>query len=74
MCCIQDIETGDLVLKDDEFMRIMAPYYKICDKCFKNSIIEIVKISAFLKSAQEQLPPHMESLSKFDILYRFILS
>ena len=39
MCCNQNIITNDLVLRGDEFVKIIAPYFKICELHLKVKII-----------------------------------
>ena len=74
ICCIRDDENGEFVLIDDEYVKIVGSYFKICSPKFRIKLIETVRNTVLLKSNVENVGFKMGNLSRFDRIYSFILS
>jgi hypothetical protein len=74
ICCTKEPESGEVILIHDDCTKIINPYFKMCCPKFKVKLIEIIRTTVLVRSRQENLPPDMDKLSKFDHIYRFALS
>lgn len=62
------------MLIDDDCIKVINPYFKISCSRFRVKLIEIIRATVLVRSKLENVPPKMEALSKFDQVYRFIVS
>lgn len=71
MCFYFDKTEEDCLLKDDEYVLILQPYFKLCCLNYRRNIINMIRNTVILASHGKSI---LDNLTKFDRLYKLLLN
>jgi hypothetical protein len=71
LCFYFDRAEEDCLLKEDEYVLILQPYFKLCCLAYRRNIINMIRNTVILAAHGKSI---LDNLAKFDRLYKLLLN